>query len=146
MFYTVVVAFYPCILSANQFLFTEGCPMSSHPIVHVDFSANDPAAAGQFYSEVFGWKTQQPPGFGGYTMFQAEGGPGGGFAQVGENTRPGSVTIYIGTDDIDATLAKVEASGGKTVMPKSPIPGVGSMAVFTDPTGNAVGLFSEQQG
>lgn len=120
--------------------------MSSHPIVHVDFSASDSAAAGRFYSTVFGWKTNQPPGFEGYTMFQAEGGPGGGFAQVGENTRAGTVTVYIGTDDINATLAKIEATGGTTVMPKSPIPGVGSMAIFTDPTGNAVGLFSEERG
>jgi predicted enzyme related to lactoylglutathione lyase len=120
--------------------------MSSHPICHVDFSANDSAAAGQFYSEVFGWKTQQPPGFEGYTMFQAGDGPGGGFAQVGENTQVGTVTVYVATDDINASLAKIEANGGKTVMPKSPIPGIGSMALFTDPTGNTVGLFSEEQG
>ncbi len=49
--------------------------------------------------------------------------------------------IYLATDDIDATLADVEAHGGKTVMPKTEIPHVGWWAVFTDPAGNHLGLF-----
>ena len=35
--------------------------MSEHPIVHVEFSAQDRQAAGKFYNELFGWKVQQIP-------------------------------------------------------------------------------------
>jgi hypothetical protein len=52
------------------------------------------------------------------------------------------VVVYIGTDDIEASLAKVEKLGGKTVTPKSEIPGMGWFALFTDPSGNLVGLFA----
>jgi len=50
--------------------------------------------------------------------------------------------LYIGTDDIDASLAKVEAHGGKTVLPKTEIPGIGWFAIFTDQTGNRLALFT----
>lgn len=117
--------------------------MSDHAIVHIEFSANDPSAAGQFYSELFGWKAMSHPEMN-YTTFSADPGPGGGFSKVdGTNVHAGSVLVYISTDDIDATLARIEAAGGKTAVPKTPIPGMGSFAVFTDPTGNHVGLYSE---
>jgi predicted enzyme related to lactoylglutathione lyase len=74
-----------------------------------------------------------------YTTFDAEG-VGGGFNPVQENNPAGTVLVYIQTDDIEATLAKVEAHGGKTVMPKYEIPTVGWMAIFRDPTGNNVAL------
>jgi len=50
--------------------------------------------------------------------------------------------VYLATDDIDATLATVEAHGGKTVLPKTEIPHVGWWAVFTDPTGNHLALYT----
>jgi uncharacterized protein len=82
-----------------------------------------------------------------YVQFQAEGGPGGGFAELAGSTannpeyKPDSLIVYVGSDDIDADLAKVESLGGKTVFPKTEIPHVGWFAIFTDPTGNRIALF-----
>jgi|SRR5579859_3170898 len=121
--------------------------MANHPVVHIDIPANDPKAASAFYADAFGWKIHVEPSFD-YHMFQVEGGPGGGFVKVGEGMgghisyKPGDVLIYLDTDDIDASLAKVSAHGGKVVMPKTEIPGVGWWAVFADPTGNKLGLFT----
>jgi hypothetical protein len=119
--------------------------MSNHPIVHVEIPGHDTKAAGKFYAEAFGWKVETEPGFD-YTMFQAEGGPGGGFSNVGDNmglsTRPGDVLIYVGTDDIEASLAKIQSLGGKVVAPKTEIPQTGWFAIFTDPTGNKIGLYT----
>ncbi len=56
--------------------------------------------------------------------------------------KPDSLLVYVSTDDIDATLAKVESLGGKTVLPKTEIPQMGWWAVFADPTGNRIGLFT----
>ena len=71
--------------------------MTSHPIVHVEFSADDPKAAAEFYNEVFGWTIQDVPDMN-YVMFGAEPGPGGGFPAVdGENIKAGDVLVQRGT-------------------------------------------------
>jgi len=80
-------------------------------------------------------------------MFSAAGGPGGGFTRAGGEVGPmtstvGEPLIYLASQDIDADLQRVQAHGGQTVMPKSEIPQVGWMAVFRDPSGNKIGLFS----
>lgn len=116
--------------------------MSSHTIVHVDISATNQEEAGTFYGSLFGWKIQPMPQFN-YTTFAAEGGPGGGFMQIGDGMAPaGQVLVYVSTDDIDASLAKVELLGGKIVRPKTEIPTVGWFGIFTDPAGNQLALFT----
>jgi predicted enzyme related to lactoylglutathione lyase len=122
--------------------------MAGHPIVHMDIPATDPKAAGAFYAAVFDWQVQTDPTYD-YTMFQAEGGPAGGFTQVGRagdavpfQYRAGEVLVYINTDDIEDSLSKVAAHGGTAVLPKTEIPGVGWWAVFRDPSGNHIGLFT----
>ncbi len=118
--------------------------MAAHPIVHVELSAQDPAASSKFYADVFGWKIDRDPNFD-YYMFAVEGGPGGGFVKPdGRMYKQGDVIVYLDTDDIDATLKKIEAAGGKTVLPKQEIPGIGWFAFFTDPGGNRVALYSRK--
>ena len=119
----------------------RGKRMSSHPIDYVELSADDPEAAGKFYANLFGWKIKHRPELN-YTTFEAKPGPDGGFNPVSEGHKAGEVLVYIATDDIDATLAKVESLGGKTVVPKTAIPAVGWFGVFTDPTGNRLALFT----
>ncbi len=117
--------------------------MSNHSIVHVEIPASDPAAASKFYADLFGWKIQVDPSFD-YHMFQADPGPGGGFVKIGDQMgyKPGEVLIYVSTDDINATLAEVAALGGKTLQPKTEIPQVGWFAIFADPAGNRIALFT----
>ncbi len=116
--------------------------MSDHPIVHIELSADDPKAAGKFYGDVFGWDIEYMPEMD-YVTFGAEPGPGGGFNKVdNETNKAGDVLIYIQTGDIEATLEKIEDLGGHTVLPKTEIPTIGWFALFTDPTGNRVGLFT----
>ena len=119
--------------------------MANHPIVHVEIPANDPKAASKFYADLFGWNIQVDDTFN-YHMFQAEGGPGGGFVDTsGEmGYKPGEVLIYVGTDDVAASLAKAESLGATVVMPQTEIPNTGWFGIFTDPTGNRIGLFKWQ--
>lgn len=110
--------------------------------VHIEFAANDPQAAARFYFDLFGWKTEfmQPMD---YVTFESQPGLGGGFPKVdGKIINAGDVYIYIATDDIEATLTKIESLGGKTLVPKTEIPNMGWFALFTDPTGNRVGLYT----
>jgi hypothetical protein len=109
----------------------------------VEIPAADPTAAGVFYAEVFGWQVQTDPA-GAYHLFEPQRGPGGAFVQAGESTgaQTGGVLIYIFTDDIDATLAKAETLGAKTLTPKTEAP-QGWFAVFADPAGNRIALYSD---
>lgn len=116
--------------------------MSKHPIVHIEFSAKDHEKAGKFYSQLFGWKIEQHPEMH-YATFEAEGGPGGGFNPVSEDYPAGTVMIYIQTDDIDVTLAEAEKLGAKTLVPKSEIPNTGWFGIFSDLSGNKVGLYTD---
>jgi predicted enzyme related to lactoylglutathione lyase len=126
--------------------------MAAHPVVHIEFPANDPKAASKFYGDLFGWKIQTDPNFADYPMFQAEGGPGGGFVKTGTSEagstfsyQAGEPLLYVASEDIDADLRKAESLGGTAVVRKTEIPQVGWFAIFKDPTGNKVGLFTGRQ-
>lgn len=120
--------------------------MASHPVVHIEIPLPHPRMDSAFYAEALGWKLQTNDQFD-YTMFSAEGGPGGGFVSTDPSgPAPGTIgkpLIYLASDDIDASLATIEAHGGKTVQPKMEIPGIGWFAVFTDPSGNTLALYTD---
>ena len=46
----------------------------------------------------------------------------------------------MGVDDLQAAPDKAESLGGKTVAPPREVPGVVSLAYFSDPEGNIIGL------
>lgn len=119
--------------------------MATFPIVLVDISANNPLESANFYKEAFGWNipdTSNP----GYVMFSTDGGLNGFLVQTGNEVyKPGDVVMYLGTDNIDVDLEKIERLGGKIVLPKTDVPGYGWYAFFTDLTGNRLGLFQTAQ-
>ncbi len=115
--------------------------MSKHPIVHIELSALDREAAGSFYSELFGWPVQQMPEMN-YATFDS-GKIGGGLNPVADNFPAGTVTFYVETDDVDGSLAKAESLGGKILVTKTEIPTVGYFGMFTDPSGNLVGVLDQ---
>jgi len=117
---------------------------ASRPFVHVEIPATDRRKIAEFYSEMFGWQFQHMDERN-YSMFES-GNVSGGLPPVDDElNKPGSVTVYIDSSDIDADLKKIESLGGKTLLPKTEIPGMGHYAVFSDPTGNRLALFSESQ-
>ena len=118
--------------------------MSKHPIVHIELSASDPKAAGEFYANLLGWKIDVDEKME-YVMFSPEPGPGGGFNPITDEMPAGTVLIYVHTDDIQGTLAQAESLGGKIIIPKTEIPTIGWFVIFLDPTGNSIGLFTGLQ-
>ncbi len=113
--------------------------VANHTIAHVEIPATNNSEAGKFYNDVFGWRIETNQAYN-YVTFEAKNGLRGGFVEPAEITyQQGRLLVYLTTDDIDATLAVIEAHGGKTVHPKTEFPR-GWWAVFTDPTGNQLGL------
>jgi len=111
----------------------------ANPVVHFEITGKDGKKLQNFYSGVFGWNidANNPMNYG---IVNAEEGRGigGGISAGDGGTR--RVTFYIEVDDPQAYLDKVEAKGGKTVMPVTEIPGMVVLAQFADPEGNVVGL------
>jgi predicted enzyme related to lactoylglutathione lyase len=48
---------------------------------------------------------------------------------------------YIGVESIDEYVKKIEALGGKVIVPKTEIPEIGWFALALDPEGNQFGIF-----
>jgi predicted enzyme related to lactoylglutathione lyase len=113
--------------------------MGKRAIVHWELPTANSEAMRKFYGGLFGWEFQysENPEYWGFTT----GSVGGGLTNVGDYTQPGDVMLYIESDDIEADLKKIEASGGKALMPPMEIPTVGWFATFSDPTGNTLALF-----
>ena len=111
-----------------------------NPVVHWEIATKDAKGLSEFYTNVFEWKVdfENPMDYG-LVETGGEGGIGGGIFQAEEGAGP-FVTLYIQVDDLQAYLDKVETRGGKSVMPPTEIPGVVTLAVFTDPQGNRIGM------
>ncbi|HUU83669.1 MAG TPA: VOC family protein [Phycisphaerae bacterium] len=110
------------------------------PLCHFEFMSNDPDKCRSFYGNVFGWEYDDKS-MPGYTLIKTDREPGGGLMKCPEEAPGPVLSVYFDVPDIDAALAKVTEGGGTVVVPKTPIPDVGSYAMFTDPEGICVGLF-----
>jgi uncharacterized protein len=110
----------------------------ANPVVHFEVTGKDGKKLQDFYAKTFGWQVnaENPMNYG--IVDAQEGGIGGGISAGDGGTK--QVTFYIEVDDPQAYLDKVEAKGGKTVMPVTEIPGMVVLAQFADPEGNVVGL------
>jgi hypothetical protein len=76
---------------------------------------------------------------------EMETGGIGGCIIEGQGYEPstkGSLIYLNGGDDLSVPLSRVEAAGGKILLPKTAIGHNGFMAYFTDTEGNKVGLHS----
>jgi predicted enzyme related to lactoylglutathione lyase len=115
--------------------------MTKRNIVHIEIPAADPAKAGQFFHDLFGWEIQSAPEMN-YTMWDAGAGSAGGFTQVGDEAKPGEVLIYVNSEDIETDLKKAKSLGATILREKSEIPQTGWFGVFKDPTGNMIALYT----
>ena len=107
-------------------------------IVHVEIHSSDPTRTKQFYGNVFGWTFQEIPEMN-YTLWEAPTKPAGGLQKHGD--KGPMVLNYIMSNDIDRTLQRVAAAGGRVVEPKSEIPGQGWWALFQEPGGTEMALY-----
>ena len=118
--------------------------MRSAPPVRVcwhELASRDAAAAGEFYSALFGWTPEVMEMEGTpYTMFLSGEDRAAGMLQMTEEWGdiPSHWMMYIAVEDCDAAAARVTELGGQVCVPPTDIP-VGRFAVVNDPQG---GTFS----
>lgn len=113
---------------------------------HFAINCDDVERGKRFYEGVFGWKLEPwgPPGF-----FHTRDAGVMAAVQPRRELVPGvrmtGFECTIGVEDIDATQAAIEKMGGKIVMPKITIPGVGTLLFFADPEGNLAGAMQYER-
>jgi predicted enzyme related to lactoylglutathione lyase len=106
-------------------------------IIHVEVVGKDGGKLQKFYSDIFGWSldTNNPGGYG----MERQGDMTAGIGASNDGGA-GHVTFYVHTDDPNEVLAKVEASGGRVLMPLTEVAPETKVALFADPEGHVVGL------
>lgn len=123
-----------------------------NPVVHFEMPAEDRKRMADFYTKVFGWKTQQlGEDMGNYVLAtttdsdengnpKKPGAINGGFFQKTDDKPAQYPSIVIAVEDIRQQMMNVEKSGGKVLGEPMEIPGVGLYVSFFDTEGNRVGM------
>ena len=121
-------------------------------LTHFALNADDVEATKTFYERTLGWRFRPwgPPGF-----YQIQTGtdddPGvKGALQRRRQLIAGTPTIGVEptfeVTDLAAAVQAVTEAGGRLVMDRYTIEGVGHLCFFEDPAGNAIGLIEYRTG
>ncbi|GAC1372641.1 MAG: VOC family protein [Actinomycetota bacterium] len=109
----------------------------------VDLFSSDPDKSRDFYGQLFGW-TSEATGeeYGGYINFSKDGHlVAGCMRNDGQAGTPDVWSIYLATDDAQATTGAAVAGGGGVLVDVMKVMDLGSMAVVTDPGQAAIGVW-----
>lgn len=109
-------------------------------IDYIEFNVADIAASKAFYGSAFGWTfTDYGPQ---YCEFR-DGRLAGGFTTLMPVRAKGGPLVILFAADLEATLDRVERSGGRIVKPVYPFPG-GRRFHFEDPDGYELAVWSDR--
>lgn len=104
-------------------------------ICNVELYARDLVATARLFHEQFGWEAI--PTTPHYTSFD----PGAGISGIWQSHTPvPSALPYIYVADVAATLAAIDAAGGRHHGEAVAVPGMATFGYFTDPSGTPMGL------
>ena len=104
----------------------------------------DIEASERFYGAVLGWEIPEQPNsaqLGGYRRAQLGGRDVAGVSPKMQDGQPCEWNTYVSVTDADATVAKIRDAGGTVTVEPLDVMGMGKMALFTDPTGAACGVW-----
>ena len=115
-------------------------PNPAGDFIWYELMSTDADGAKAFYDPVTGWDIGEGAAeYGGYRMINAGGGFAGGLLPLtDEMQQNGARPTWLGylyVPDVDQAVEKIEAAGGKGLMPAMDIPNVGRIAMVADPQG-----------
>lgn len=118
----------------------------------IDLMTSDTEKAKTFYTALFGWtyETGDQEKYGGYITASKDGRMVAGIMekQADMGAMPDVWSTYLRTDDIKATTEAAAANGGQVFLEPMEVPEQGSMAMYGDAAGAAIGAwqFGEMKG
>jgi uncharacterized protein len=108
----------------------------------VDMMVADVPAALEFYGPVLGWTFHDTGAdYGNYQICMAGGRSVGGIGPKHDPELPTLWLVYLASDDADNTAKLITENGGDMVAGPFDVPEAGRIAVATDSTGGAFGVF-----
>ncbi len=117
--------------------------MNEHEkINYVEFPSADLPRTKSFFSEAFDWSFED---FGSDYCAFAQQGLDGGFYRSGlySSTQNGAALLVFYSEDLEATMAKVESAGGRIEKSIFEFPG-GRRFHFCEPSGNEFAVWSDK--
>lgn len=106
-----------------------------------DLTTPDVAAAKEFYASLLGWTyADTEDEYGGYAIAQVDGAAAAGIGPLPPSAPP-AWTLYLASDDVDATAAAVSGHGGTVHLPPGDVGALGRMGIAADPTGAVFGVW-----
>ncbi|HEX8581369.1 MAG TPA: VOC family protein [Acidimicrobiales bacterium] len=110
----------------------------------VDASVPDVAAAVAFYADVLGWTfVDTGADYGGYQIAQMDGRAVAGVGPLMQEGQPAAWTVYLASDDVDATAKLIGEHGGSIFAGPMDIADAGRMLIAADPTGGVFGVWQQ---
>jgi len=119
--------------------------MSSHGNFHWnELLTRDVERAKKFYAQTIGWtyESMAMEDGGTYWVAKMNGQPVGGMFPTdrpGFEQMPEAWMSYLSVDDVDQRVEKAKAAGAKLMRPIFDVPGIGRIAILTEPGGAGVG-------
>ena len=110
----------------------------ANPVAWFEIAGPDAGALQTFYAQAFDWQIDANNSMNYGMVTAGEGGIPGGVSPSPDGSA--HATFYVAVDDVQAALDKVGKLGGTTAMPPMDVPDGPTIAFFTDPAGNVVGL------
>jgi len=113
-------------------------------VMHFEIGADKPERVAEFYTKIFGWKIKK----------WEEGNEPYWLVMTGDNDKPGinggifkrpgpvnaDIVNTIAVPSVDKYVKKIEANGGKILMPKMEVMGAGWLVYAQDTEGNPFGI------
>ena len=113
-----------------------------------DLMSTDPETAAAFYAGLFDWhaiQEESPPGSGNtYQRLHLGELPVAGIVHLTEPGLPSHWMVYLGVDDVAASLGQVTEMGGKVCFGPIQVPGKATFAVCTDNQGAAFSILQPE--
>ncbi|MBI4757231.1 MAG: VOC family protein [Betaproteobacteria bacterium] len=110
--------------------------------VWFEHMSRDPAAAGRFYTALFGWTVKEEPiGDIRYPVIH-HGGQGIGGLWQAQDDKPARWMCHMSVNDVDTAAADAKAAGATVLMGPMDFADIGRGATVADPTGGVLGFWS----
>jgi uncharacterized protein len=113
----------------------------ANPVLQFQMLSNDPEATEEFYSALFDWSADAKNAMG-YRRLHTGSDEGiqGGIWPAPPGA-PAFVQLFVGVADLQAALERAAALGAKVLVPPTPLPEGGQVAILQDPQGVSFALW-----
>jgi predicted enzyme related to lactoylglutathione lyase len=131
-----------CVAWLGAAAASTGTPSRAGQFVWQDLITQDAARCRGFYEQWLGWQfTERTREGKPYLVASLGGAPFAGIVEVKDPRVVRAAWLsYLSVDDLEQSIARVEAAGGKLLVGPAPVGAYGRAAVVTDPQGAPLGL------